>query len=235
MNNSSWEFNEFKSKPPQSPFAPIYHYIFAENYLEGIDFNKIASIILDKEQQIIKTTKPTTDAYTGLGEDSLTSRWKSFNIFAWTDPEIEKLKVKIHEKYLEFLNAYNVPRSKIQIQCWANILREGEEIKAHIHQTGPWCYLGGHVTIQCENTSTVYINPINQINDPELYISYNKIGKITFFQHNIPHYTTVHTGNEERITMAFDLYMDSFVGLFDHIAHPEWKNLVVFDDPANND
>lgn len=232
--NNQWNFLEFKSGPPVSPFAPVYHYIFAENTIEGVDFNKVASIILEKEKLIINSTVPTSDAYTGLGDDSLTSRWKSFNIFAWNEPEIEKLKTQIRFRYLEFLKAYNVPRSKIMIQCWANVLREGGEINPHIHSTGQWSYLGGHVTVQCEDTQTVYINPINQINDPEMYVSYNHVGKITFFQHNIPHYTTPHYSKigAERITIAFDLSMEEFVNSFDHDKFPEWKNLVMFDDPS---
>jgi len=229
----SWNFLEFKSEPAISPFAPEYHYIFAENKIVNVDFKKIASIILEKEKTIIESTSPTSDAYTGLGDDSLTSRWKSFNVFAWSEPEIEKLKSQIYLRYLEFLKAYNVPRSNVKIQCWANVLREGGEINPHIHSTGKWAYLGGHVTVQCEDTYTVYINPINQINDPETYNSRNEVGKITFFQHNIPHFTTPHysTTGLERITIAFDLSMEEFVNSFDHNAHPEWNNYVVFDDP----
>lgn len=234
LQNNNWKFSEFKSKPPKSPFAPNYHYIFAENFIEDIDFKKVAAIILEKEKEIVNSTIPTTDAYTGLGDNSLTSRWKSFNIFSWTEPEIEKLKVQIYTRYLEFLQAYNVPRSDVMIQCWANVMREGEEIRPHIHASGEWSYLGGHVTVQCEDTSTVYINPIDQINEPDVYVSYNRIGKITLFQHNIPHYTTPHhsTTNSERITLAFDISMAEFVNLFDHNTHPEWKNYIMFDYPS---
>jgi hypothetical protein len=234
VQDSNWRFSEFKSNPPKSPFAPIYHYIFAENCIEGVDFKKIASIILEKEKTIINSTTPTTAAYTGLGDASLTSRWKSFNIFSWTEPEIEKLKVQIHKKYLEFLQACNVPRSNVMIQCWANVMRESEEMFPHIHSTSEWSYLGGHVTVQCENTSTVYINPINQINDPETYISYNQVGKITLFQHNIPHYTTPHYSKDkvERITIAFDISLTDFVNSFNHKEQPEWNNYVIFDNPV---
>ena len=37
--------------------------------------------------------------------------------------------------------------------------------------------------------------------------SKNEIGKIILFQSNIPHYTTVHKSEKERITIAFDLMM----------------------------
>ena len=61
--------------------------------------------------------------------------------------------------------------------------------------------------VQCSNTSTIYINPVNQINDPEEYISINEVGKITLFQNCIPHYTTKHEDDTERISIAFDLFV----------------------------
>jgi hypothetical protein len=155
-------------------------------------------------------------------------------VFSWTEPEIEKLKDEVHKKYLEFLQAYNVPRSNVMIQCWANVMREGEEMQPHIHSTGEWSYLGGHVTVQCEDTNTVYINPINQINDPDIQVSCNQVGKITLFQHNIPHYTTPHYSKigSARITLAFDIVMADFIKLFDLNEHPEWNNYLGFDNPV---
>ena len=84
-------------------------------------------------------------------------------------------------------------------------MKKGEQIKPHIHGTEPNIYLGGHICVQCDNTSTHYINPVNQINEPEIYSSNNEVGKITLFQNCIPHYTDIHKGNKERITIAFDL------------------------------
>jgi len=86
-------------------------------------------------------------------------------------------------------------------------MRKGDKIKPHLHCTTPESYLGGHICVQTEGTSTHYINPINQINDPEIYTSKNEIGKITLFQSNIPHYTDK-VSKGERITIAFDLFLE---------------------------
>ena len=48
-------------------------------------------------------------------------------------------------------------------------MRKNEYIKPHAHSFGPDTYLGGHFCVSCENTSTYYINPINQINKPEVF------------------------------------------------------------------
>ena len=89
------------------------------------------------------------------------------------------------------------------------MLRDGEEIKPHLHGVHPYIYLGGHITVQCNKSSTVYINPINQLNDPELISIVNEVGKITLFQNNIPHYSTPHKGDKERISIAFDLVYEN--------------------------
>jgi hypothetical protein len=55
-----------------------------------------------------------------------------------------------------------------------------EEIKPHVHDRGPYCYLGGHICVQTENTKTVYINPINQMIKYETYESENIQSKIKY-------------------------------------------------------
>jgi len=222
------------SQTPKTPFAPEWSWVMGEDYIKDIDFKKIAEIILSKEKKIIKDNPPNSlyfsDGGTGLGEDSLTSRYRSFNVFTWQDEEIEKLKIQIFNLYLDFLKMCNVPRQKAWIQCWANVLRNGDQIKPHVHNIGEYCYLGGHVCVQCTDSSTVYINPMstyqlpfNSLENLDLKFSKNEVGKFTMFQQNIPHYTTKHIGEEERITIAFDLIVnphrsgDSHLVLFDNL------------------
>lgn len=200
----------FESKPKISPFAPEWRFYMGEEQLEGIDWHHIAQLILSKEKQIIASTPMGNDGYTGLGENSLTSRYKYFNVFAWPDRELENLKVLIKNAHDAFLNIFGIPIAPVWIQCWANVMRSGEKINTHVHTVEPDCYLGGHVTIQCENTSTVYVNPINVLNDPMEYRSINVPGKLTLFQNCIPHYTTTHQGHQERISIAFDLSIDDY-------------------------
>jgi hypothetical protein len=202
-----------KSDPKISPFAPEWLWVMGEDEIKDVDWTHIAKLILGKEKEIIDnypvsiasdTQKP-TDGDTGLGFNSLTSRFQSFNVLKWQDPEIEKIFNHIKEKHDTFIKALGIPKIKVWIKCWANVLRNGEEIKPHLHGVHSKIYLGGHIMVQCNNTSTVYINPINQLNAPVEYSSKNEIGKITLFQNNIPHYTTPHIGDKERISLAFDI------------------------------
>jgi hypothetical protein len=228
----------FKSPPRISPFAPEWDYFLAESPIENIDYEKIANFFLNKEQELLDL--PTTnrnnivDGYTGLGENSLTSRYSEYNVFQFEDelPELTKLRQEIFNRYCGLLQLLEVKRDKVWYQSWCNIVRKGEHMKPHLHNVSPYCYLGAHVCIQCDNTSTVYINPINQINDPFTYDSPNKVGKLTIFQQNIPHYTTEHKSDKERITIAFDFYIDEDYNLRDENTK---KNILLFDTGEIND
>lgn len=200
-----------KNKPKNNFFAPEWNYFIAETFIEDVDFKKLSKFILSKEKDILKlpnTIKGNnfSDGGTGLGKDSTTARYNKYNVLHWENENIEKIKKNIlnsYEKFLKFFN-FKLPK-ELYIQCWVNIMRKGEQIKPHIHATHPDSYLGGHICIQVDNTSTFYINPIDQIDNLELYESKNEIGKLTLFQNNIPHYTSVNNSNMERITIAFDL------------------------------
>jgi hypothetical protein len=212
----------FKSQPKISPFAPEYEWRMFETFVTGVNFKELAQLILTKEQEILKQFPvPISAGLTGLGPNSLTSRFEYFNVLKWDHPEITKLLDDIKKHHLTILEITKIPRRKLWIQCWANVLRTPEKMNAHIHDTSSLSYLGGHVTVQCDQTFTVYVNPIEQLSMPQTYDSINQVGKITFFQNNIPHFTTEHLGPKERISIAFDIILDE---------HPKPKNnLLLFD------
>ena len=211
----------FRSAPRQNVFAPAWEFPIAEDKITTVNFKALAKFILAKEKSILKNSgvkQPLIgpfveikkgDGYTGLGENSLTSRYGSYNLLDFKHPEIKKLKKAILESHARFLEALKIPLyPELYIQCWANVLRKGEQIKPHIHSVLPDTYLGGQINVQVQNTSTWYINPVNQINDPELYESKNEVGKLTLFQNCIPHYTDKQVSTTPRITIAFDLVVN---------------------------
>jgi len=217
--DKSITLNVLRSEPALTPFAPKYEYIIGETIIKNIDTKKIAKFILSEEDEILKKYKVSTksnetvDAYTGLGSNSITSRYEYFNLFNFSDkePELLKLKYQIKKSYNDFLKELGLANwmlRPVYIQCWANVMRKGQQIKPHIHSVGPHCYLGGHFCVQAKDTSTYYMNPMNQINEPLAMKSPNIPGKLTLFQNSLPHYTDKYEGDSERITIAFDLTLE---------------------------
>ena len=200
----------FRSAPRNNVFAPAWEFPIAEDKITTVNFKKIAKFILAQEKLILKSsTMQGGDGYTGLGKKSLTSHYGSYNLLDLKNPESKKLTKAILVSHARFLEALKVPLyPELYIQCWANVLRKGEQIKPHIHSVLPDTYLGGQINVQVQKTSTWYINPVNQINDPELYESNNEVGKLTFFQNCVPHYTDKQVSNTPRITIAFDLVVN---------------------------
>ena len=195
----------FRSEPKRTPFAPEWNYYLAEEVIVDVDFKKLFKFLKTQEQKVLKL-KTTTDGYTGLGSNSTTAKHGQYNVFKWRNKEITKLKnniILLHNKFINYLNIKI--DSKIYINSWFNILRKKQSIKTHLHGTTPDSYLSGNICVSCDGTSTIYINPINTINDPVTYKSKNIVGKIILFQSNIPHYSTPHKNDKERMTIAFDL------------------------------
>ena len=199
----------FKSKPKKTPFAPEWNYYICETILKDIDLKKLLSFLIKKEKSILKLKK-NNDGFTGL-KNHTTTRHKSYNVFNFKNKEIDKLKKEIVKMHNAFISALNIdPIKSLYIKGWYNVMRKNEKIKPHAHGFDPDIYLGGHFCVSCENTSTYYINSINQINKPEVYDSKNIPGKLTLFQNYIPHYTNKHKGKKERVTIAFDLQLRKF-------------------------
>ena len=200
------KFKRFVSQPPVSPYAPQWDFRVGNSMCEDIDTNSLSKFLLSKEKEIKKLPIVSDfDGYTGLGSNSTTSRSQQYNILSWNHPEIRKLKSNIAKNIILYNDECGNKTPQLWIQCWYNVLRFGQSIKPHSHSVTPICYLSGHFNVQVNNTSTVYMSPINQLNDPEVIDIKNIPGKLTLFPSYIFHYTTPHYSFKPRITIAFDI------------------------------
>ena len=197
-----------KSGFKKTPFAIDYTFYVFENIINDVDFNAVSKIIKSKEKKIIRSSpKSSGDGNTGLGNNSLTSRFGYFNVLKWQEPDIQKIKDHIVDNVSKFYNRILQEKPKdLKIQCWANVMRKGQQIKPHVHDTSNNCLLGGHICVDVDNTSTHYINPFKYFSgiNQETYSSKNEVGKITLFSDNIPHYTDK-VISKDRVTIAFDI------------------------------
>ena len=209
------EIDRYVSSKPLTPYAPSWDFSIGKCVLP-INLELLSKTCLEKEQQIldlpvvvIKSEDKKEiyfDGCTGLGKNSTTSRSWLYNIFDWNTPETNSLKLYVREKVEEYNhNLGNITPEILYVQCWYNVLRFGQKIKPHLHCTDENAYLSAHFTIQCDNTSTMYMNPVNQLNDPYIIERKNKPGNFTIFPEYIPHFTTKHLSDVPRITMAMDI------------------------------
>ena len=205
----------FTSDPPQSPYAPIWDYCIAEKET-NIDVEELAKIILSKEEEIKEKYPDDWDQYddgdTGLGADSLTARFNYFNVLKWDSPVCEELHKEIRGFHAEYTrntignlsdHQFFKDGGELKVRCCANVMRNGQQIKKHSHSSYPHCYLSGHFTVQCDNTSTIYYHPYHQ----ESYPFKNSPNSMTLFPTWVPHSTDKHQSDVPRITIAFDILL----------------------------
>ena len=205
------KFKRFCSKPPVSPYAPDWDFRIGTSLCEDIDTNSLFKFLLSKEKEVKKL--PTSvdingmlsDGNTGLGLRSTTAKFQSYNIFSWNHPEIKKLKSNIAKNIILYNDECGNETPELWIQCWYNVLRFGQSIKPHPHSLEPTSYLSGHFNVQVNDTSTVYMTPVNQLNKRAEIDIKNIPGELTLFPSYIFHYTTPHYSFRPRVTIAFDI------------------------------
>ena len=211
------EFNRFKSQPPVSPYAPQWDFRVGSSMCEDVDTDSLSKFLLSKEKEVKKLPISVgkggvkSDGYTGLGLNTTTAKFQSYNILTWNHPEIKKLKSNIIRNIIDYNNKCgNKTPNVLWIQCWYNVLRFGQKIKPHHHSVNSDCYLSGHFNVQVNDTSTVYMSPINQLNNPDVIDIKNIPGKLSLFPSYIFHYTTPHYSLKPRITIAFDVALNRY-------------------------
>tara|TARA_B100001741_G_C16440159_1_gene545256 strand:+ start:178 stop:834 length:657 start_codon:yes stop_codon:yes gene_type:complete len=213
------KFKRFRSKPPVSPYAPDWDFRIGTSLCEDIDTNSLFKFLLSKEKEVKKL--PTSvdingmlsDGNTGLGFRSTTAKFQSYNIFSWNHPEIKKLKSNIAKNIILYNDECGNETPELWIHCWYNVLRFGQSIKPHPHSLEPTSYLSGHFNVQVNDTSTVYMTPVNQLNKRAEIDIKNIPGELTLFPSYIFHYTTPHYSFRPRVTIAFDI---QFVNHYDN-------------------
>jgi hypothetical protein len=203
----------YTNSPLKTPYAPTWNFSLGSEELP-INVENLSKTCLEKEREIKKLPLARkndgkyTDGFTGLGKNSTTARFSQYNVLEWNTPETNSLKNHA-KRCIRYYNDMlgNPTPEHLWVRCWVNILRFGQRINPHMHTVKANSYLSGHFTIQCRNTSTCYINPVNVLNDPEVIENKNHPGEFTIFPSCVPHYTTRHYSFIPRITLAMDFSM----------------------------
>jgi len=203
-----------------SPFASSWRFFIAEKIISSIDCNRLKDYLLSKQSDILDIKYNLNDGGTGLGCDSTTARYRSYNVMEWDQPDISILKEEVsvmHDMY--YKDIVDRPTPDISLGGWMNIMKKGDRIKRHNHGFSNNTYITGHFTVCCDSTKTVYTNPYEHRDEDELlvrvedgeeyndslYAATNTQAQLTLFPSYIPHFTTEHRSDSDRITLAFEI------------------------------
>jgi hypothetical protein len=200
---------EFDSR---SFFLPKYSVDLYKAQLSKDLTKRLAEITLEQEPIVLSSTKKPE-----FEKDSqwITGRMWQYNLLDWAYPEIQQLQEFLVEQYKAYCVALGTePATKLYCHGWANIIRnDGRQITEHNHAHantgGPGgdyvstiedSYVSGHISIQAENTKTLYRNPYI-----EIYKGINNVpGDLWLFPSYIDHKTTKNKSENPRISLAFD-------------------------------
>lgn len=200
------QIEKMVSSKPLNCYAPTWDVSFGVTTWEdeaGVD--AVTSFLLKKERDILQL-EHRGDGGTGLGAYTVTARFGSYNLFdlGKEEPAINDLKRFIQKAYIEFVEQDETPIEDLQIVCWYNIMRKGQKIDTHSHGASPITYLSGNIHLGNYNTKTFYKFPYEP--DIEMHVQ-NKKGQVTFFPGYIQHRTDEYTEDGERLSIAFDLWI----------------------------
>ena len=164
--------------------------------------NKILSL-----EDAIKRLGP--DIYGGTSEDSLTGRYSYFNFL-----DVPEINIILEPKLKKLLGP-------CVVQCWANILRQGEGIDEHRHFCDiPTSYAErhgatGNIFLYGDPTTGTYYS------FPELgllNVKYdNKVGELSLFTPTLVHGVPKNTTGDIRISMAIDVHKDLSENMLNNI------------------
>jgi hypothetical protein len=191
---------DFKSRSPFVPKLDIKFY----QYQIGEELTQHLQNVIFEIKDDILSIKPAI----GKSWNSLTSRLWNYNLFDFPNPELAVLKDLIAQQYICFVDALGYTRESVYIQCWANMLRFGQDINWHHHSDAhadaprEFAYVSGNLCIHADDTKTYYRNPCA---DTDIVGIDNIDGEMILFPSFIQHATDKNMTQTPRISIAFDI------------------------------
>ena len=191
---------------PKTDYAPTFNIPIGVAKFDEEKTGVIKKFLLNKEKELINTLPSTHTAGTDLKEDSITNKFGSYNLFDFKDEckELNDLFLFLQESYIKFIILDGQRFIDVEIVCWFNILRKGEDISIHHHSAGNYSegYLSGNIHLDSYNTITKYLCPYDI---QTVYPVKNLIGGLTLFPSWMLHGSDKHLEDKERVSIAFDL------------------------------
>ena len=187
------------------------------------NLDQVTEFMLSKEQYILDNF-PFVSDYRVFNTNHVTTRSSSYSVFHFIDecPELQNILNYIQNSYFNYVDSVGLKSyiKKPAINCWLNIIRQGERINFHRHSDNEISFVCGTVYLQVNETETTFLKQ-NQI----VKITNNVDGEICFFRCDLDHGTNIHQDTKPRVTFGFDIFFDSNTVI--NVPH-FYKNLIHF-------
>lgn len=189
--------------------APRNRIFFMVSKIKNADYinKELEELVLKIEKEMLEQTEPgeSSDGGTGLGAKSLTSRFQKFNVLSYNHRAVRELEKFFRQSYAEYMQRSHLSRFTVYVQCWANVLRKEQHVGKHRHCTSSLSFLSGNYCVTTQETTTNYYTASD---DAEPYRFPNIGGKLIIFPSFLPHESSVYKGDNNRVTIAFDLSIE---------------------------
>ena len=162
--------------------------------------------ILDLQgiHNLIKTIKddilllPINDEYK---DDTLTARWKQWNIFLLKQSILHPIYRVITKGVRQYFKELKITDKNLYINGWANLTEKNTQITGHSHSFP----ISGYIPISAEPSKTIF-----KWNNNEYGIN-NTNGQLVLSLGNIYHGTSFWKDDDPRTSIAFDVIPGYFV------------------------
>jgi hypothetical protein len=214
------EIFRIKSRHPKTEYAPSWN--FPVGVAGWQDFDKIDTIknwLINKEQWFIDNFPVHHDGKTGLGNNSVTARHGTYNLFHFTNelPELNDWLKFAQTTYLDFVSQDLANVQDLYIFSWFNIARKGDSIGEHAHGADSDSYLSGNSHFDDYDTINSYMSPF----DARSQFSFKNFkGSIALFPSCLPHKSDVYNSDTPRVSVAFDLRLAEDMYISNPLATP---------------
>lgn len=194
-----------KSQPKINYFSPDWRVDTYQTMIDCKLTEELGRLVGSRERALFNQFAHLPASYATPNPQSISSRYAYYNIFDWQDETAVEFKKCVRDNHLAFRSALGlVEEQKVFGKCWMNVLRKGEVVPPHIHSS--WntahAYLSGFLAVTDNKTKTYFGNPFDV---PYHYVD-NVPSTMALFPSNILHWSDLYTGDDVRITLAFDLY-----------------------------
>ena len=187
--------------------SEYYHYInHVKDFLTPHECRTIREELFKHEEEVLNIPQDHQDGdYEGLTRQHRVFNWLS-------NPIISRLGIPNKLFQIEPFNTWE----GAYIQCWGNILRQGDKLNEHCHRgdDSNWVYNHDTKEIPTENIQMAVNIFLSGHTDTGTTIEgerrENTIGECTIFGECVLHEVKTNFHQEERVSMALDLFNQDY-------------------------